>query len=174
MALRFFETVQSGKRAEQVVIDTLKQYSKHTYNNIRIPTLYNQGGSTEVDVVSAIDDVIIVVEVKNIRSIVGSADDTFWKMRGFENGEEYSAINILMQNRIHVRALKNKWYELRGEFPPVVSLVVVPNSCEIPQSLEDAGIETVEGFLLALQDVVSSGGQIPQLGYALDFFVGSL
>lgn len=166
----FYETKQAGKRAEDLVAEVLQSYTKHVYRNVRVDTLYTKTGTTEIDIVAAVSDVLLVVEVKNVRSITGSIYDNFWELQGGERGDFYSSLNVFTQNRIHVRALKNIWFALRNEFPVVISVVVVPNNCVVPDDLKDSGILTVSEFSVQVAELCISN-ESTKYGYALDFLM---
>lgn len=165
--LHFSDTRSAGQRAEQEVREILKRYTKHIYSNIRIDTLYTKSGTTEVDLVAAIADILLVIEVKNISAIEGSIVEPFWYLTGLETGQRFSALNVLTQNRIHVRSLKDAWFANRGELPPVLSVVVVPNDCIIPQDIAEGGVLTLQQF--SKQIAAISNLERCNYGYVLDY-----
>lgn len=167
---RFFETKEAGYRAERAAREVLQRYSSHVYSNLRVDTLYTKNGTTEIDLIAAVADVILIVEVKNIAEISGSVVDNNWRLRGLETGEVYSALNVLTQNRIHVRSFKDAWFANRGELPVVISVVVVPNGCVVPDEIAECGVMTVQQFDYQLAKL-SSGFKREKYGYALDFML---
>lgn len=172
--LNFSDTWGAGKRAEEVVRDHILRYTDASFSNVRFPSLYTQGGETEIDILTAVRDVLLVIEVKNVRSITGSVLDSFWEMEGMETGERYTALNVLTQNRIHIRALKNYWFRLRKEFPCVLSVVVTPSHCEIPEELNNAGVLPADEFMEQLMHLRSTGTGKGSLKYELTYVVNSL
>lgn len=170
--LKFRDTVSAGSRAEKSVYDALRQYTRHVYRNCRVDTLYTKNGVTEIDIIAAVADVILIVEVKNVKSIDGSVSAPFWTMDGAETGLHYSALNVLTQNRIHVRSFKDAWVAKQGKFPAVISVVVVPNGCVIPEDIQAAGVLTVGDFSVQLASLCADGLH-PKYGYQLDYIVGS-
>lgn len=172
-ALKFYQTVGSGSRAEKQVADILARHTQYVYKNIRIPTLYTESAETEIDIIAAIDDFLLVVEVKNCRNIEGDSLCSYWKLEGNETGETYTSLSFLTQNRIHVKALKDAWRVARGDTPLVMSLIVVPNGCNIPCDLKEAGVLTVGEFEQQLHSLAVTGKYSvkPKYGYALDFIV---
>lgn len=169
---RFNDTKFIGQKAEQAVRDVLSRYTKYIYTNIRVDTLFTKTGLTEIDIIAAVADVILVVEVKNINSITGSVGDTAWVLQGAERGEEYSALNILTQNRVHVRSLKDAWFANRGEFPDVLSVVVVPNGCFVPDEIAACGVMDMSTFSVQVAELSMAYTGVPKYGYSLDFVLG--
>ena len=172
---KFWQTIGSGSRAEKEVIDIVRRYTQYVYSNVRIPTLYTESAETELDIIAAIDNFILVIEVKNVRRIEGDPLSSYWKMFGEEYGDGYSNINVLTQNRLHVKAFKDAWRVSGRKTPPVLSVVVTPNDCEIPQSLRDFGVITVGELSLQLSELVTEEKYVavPKFGYALDFIIDS-
>lgn len=170
---KFSDTRMAGTRAEESVREVLSHFADRVYSNVRLPSLFTAGGTTEIDLLAAFNDAILVVEVKNVRVIQGNPLQSFWTMEGANTGEVYNALNVFTQNRIHIRAIKDRWFELHSTFPIVLSIIVVPNGCEIEESLREGGIITVNelaGQLAALKDTASFG---PECQYALDFLVAT-
>lgn len=168
--LKFYETEEAGKRAEVAVANVLQRYTRHVYKNIRVETLFTKSGTTEVDILAAIADVILVLEIKNIASIEGSSKDLFWYLTGMEGKERYSSLNILTQNRLHTRAIKNAWRDEFREMPAVVSAVVIPEDCHISEEIIDSGILTLHEFELQVAELAQASINI-KYGYKLDYLV---
>ena len=169
-------TRDAGSRAEDEVFSIIKKYTKHSHKNVRVDTRYTKSGNTEIDVLAAIADVLLVVEVKNVRRISGEVSSNFWRMEGLDAGQSYSTLNTFTQNRIHVRSLKDAWYEKVGEYPTCISVVVVPNCCVIDcDEVANSGVLTVREFSEQLSELVRnvSCTTIPKYGYTLDYFVDS-
>lgn len=164
-------TKSSGARAEQEVYELLVRYAERVYRNIHIDTLYTFGGTTEIDLLAVMADALLVVEVKNISALNGNLLDPYWEFTGMTVGEVYHQHNILEQNRIHVRSLKNAWVRLRKEIPHVLSIVVVPNRCKIPEDIHDGGVVTLSEFgqqLRELSELKIKGGH---MAYVLDYLI---
>ena len=168
--MRFSDTFAAGKRAEQEVIEVLKKHTKHVYSNVRVDTLLTKSGVTEIDVLAAIADILLVVEVKNVKRIEGAVSHSYWNLTGFEQGQAYSTLNVFTQNRIHVRSLKDAWQSLRQITPTVVSVVVVPNGCDISPTLAEFGILTVQQFAEQVAEMAYSSEKA-KYGYALDYIL---
>ena len=168
--IKFHETIGAGRRAEQEVIDVLRRYTRHVYNSVRVDTLLTKKGDTEIDVLAAIADVILVVEVKNVRKIDGELKNTFWSLEGMETGQRYSTLNVLMQNRIHLRSFRNAWQSRHGKAPGIISTIVVPNGCQVCESLQSCGILTVHEFSQQIAEIASHNIKCLH-GYALDYLV---
>lgn len=169
---KFSETVRAGTRAENEVYEVLQKYTRHVYRNCRVDTLYSKAGNTEIDILAALADVLLVVEVKNVRSIEGDLSLHYWRLEGLETGQEYSTLNVLTQNRIHTRSLKDAWFARRHEFPIVMSVVVVPNGCSIPAVLRGAGVLEVRQFDLQLAALMRKYSGRAKYGYTLDYLFG--
>lgn len=167
----FYETRKIGTRAENAVKEILSRYADRVYQNIRIPTLYTQQGTTEIDLLAAIDDCLLIVEVKNVRRIEGTPLQSYWMMEGASAGEPYQTLNVFTQNRIHLRALKRLWWQERQEFPLIISVIVVPNECEMADSLAENGILTIGEFGQQLAELKKSQRYGSPLCYSLDFIV---
>lgn len=165
--LHFSDTRVAGQRAEQEVREILKRHTKHVYSNVRVDTLYTKSGTTEIDLVAAIADMLLVVEVKNIAAIEGSVTEPFWYLTGLETGQRFSTLNVLTQNRIHVRSLKDAWFANRGDIPAAVGVVVVPNDCVIPRDIADGGVLTLQQFSKQIVGVSTLGRC--KYGYVLDY-----
>lgn len=171
--IEFYKTVKAGFQLEGKISEILSSYTRSIYRNVRIPTLFSQNGFTEVDIIAAIADIILIVESKNISSIRGSILDSHWAMTGYNANAEYSALNVLTQNRIHVRSFKDRWYAERQEFPTVLSVVVVPDNCDIPEDLRDSGVLTISEFHRQVSDLAQVESDT-SYRYSLDFFIQSL
>lgn len=161
-------TFKVGQTAEQSVYQVLRQYTKHVYTNVRVDTLLTKKRDTEIDILAALADILLVVEVKNISAVEGTLDSEYWKLTGFEAGQSYSHLNVFTQNRIHVRSLKDAWLAKYKEIPAVVSVVVVPNGCSIPQEIADVGVLDVQTFGIQIAEIAAHK-IAPKYGYALDF-----
>ena len=168
---RFGTTKYAGQRAEQMVKDVLARYTRHVHTNVRVDTLFTKNGTTEIDIVAAVADVLLVVEVKNISAIEGTVGSTTWVMYGAERREPYTALNVFTQNRIHVRSFKDAWFVNRAEFPPVISVVVVPNGCQIPEDISANGVLTVSEFSVQVAELCMESTRA-KYGYALDYEMG--
>lgn len=168
----FTETCQAGSRAEQIVRQVLNSYTRHIYSNVWIDTLLTKSGYTEVDMIAAVADVVLIVEVKNIKAIRGRVEDNTWFLTGYEAGQEYSALNILTQNRIHARSFKDAWFKLKSEFPATLSVVAVPNGCNMPEDIAASGVYEVGRLDQQLAELCK-GVIYPKYGTALDFVIQS-
>lgn len=171
---RFHETIASGQRAEDHVYESISRYTNSIYRNVVVDSIYTSSGTTEIDIIAALANVIFIFEVKNVRKIEGTYSDNFWKMIGWETGVSYPTINTFNQNRIHVRSLRNLWKQRTPNVPPLVSIIVVPDGCEMPPSIRDKGIITLSELEKQLISFVSKYGinKRPEHSYALDFLVG--
>lgn len=142
----YAKTSISGKAFEEEVARLLRRYSRFVYQNVRIPSVYTKRGHTEIDILAAVGDVILVVELKNVSSIEGAVEGSMWDLTGFRQGESYKALNIFCQNRIHVRSLKNLWSKHQRNMPAIIPVVVTPNGCAVNNQLRDHGVLNVSQF----------------------------
>lgn len=128
-------THSSGDSFEDHVADVVKRYAHGMWRNIEVETLLTAKGTTEVDMIFCLNDVVYVVELKNVRAIEAAYNDGYWKMYGFNADGEYKALNVIEQNNIHVKSFLDLYYASRHEFPVIASLIIVPNGCDIPEDL---------------------------------------
>lgn len=170
--LLFHQTVNSGRRLEDEVCNVLQPYTSHLYKNVRLATNLTEKGSTEIDVIAVLGSYVLVFEVKNVSSMVGGLDSDFWKMRGSTSGEEYTALNVFTQNRLHCSVLKNTIRRSRFAsginlgLPAIVPIVIVPDSCNIEESVRSAGILSITE--LERQIPMMSFSQTLPIGVELD------
>ena len=52
--------------------------------------------------------------------------------------KEYSTLNTITQNNIHVRSFKDCFYAFFREWPTVVPIIVVPNDCTVSPDIADS------------------------------------
>ena len=164
----FAKTSISGRSFEDDVAKLLRKYSRFVYQNVRIPSYYTKRGDTEIDILAAIGDVILVVELKNVKSIKGTVGEMMWTMQGYRQGDIYSTLNVFCQNRIHVRSLKNLWSRHHRSTPVIVPIVVTPNGCTVSSQLKEHGVLNLSQFdqqLISNFKQANSGG----CGYSLAY-----
>ena len=166
--LKFNQTKDSGKRFESRVKSVVESYTKFVYTNVKIDTLFTQNGFTEVDVLAAFGDCLLVLEAKNVCSIQGSPSDMTWEMCGSVSAQDYTALNVFMQNRIHVKSLKDYWYVTNLEMPKVCSLVIVPDDCNVSDELRVATV-TLSELNTQIAELHITGQ--PKYGYQLDYLI---
>lgn len=170
----FRETKAAGTRFESACRDVFSRYTRHIKWSTKVDTAYTQSGVTEIDLLVAIADVLLIVESKNIRSIKGGLTDSQWVLEGAESGEKYTALNIFTQNRIHARSLKNAWFQKRAELLVTLPLIIVPDECSMEADVEQAGIFYFSQLDSQLRDIVADWGNKPaRYGYALDYLIPS-
>lgn len=170
----FREAKVAGTRFEAACREVFSRYTRHVKWSTRVDTAYTQSGFTEIDLLVAVADVLLVVEAKNIRSIRGSLSDAHWVLEGAEGGEAYRALNIFTQNRIHARSLKNAWFQKRAELLVSLPLIIVPDGCVMEAEVEQAGIFYFSQLDEQLRGLTNGWGAKPaKYGYALDFLVPS-
>ena len=128
-------TMNSGTRFEDMIVQTISRYSRHIYRNIRVETLLTKNGTTEIDILFCHLDMVYVVESKNVASLIGDYNDKAWSFIGSKSASQevrdYSSLNVITQNNIHVRSFKDIFYATFGEWPTVIPIIVVPNDCKV-------------------------------------------
>lgn len=148
MAL-YAQTRKSGTVFENQVRGVIKNYTRSVWSNLRFETLLTVQGNTEIDILFCYKNLIFVVEAKNVSSISGEYGAKYWQFIGSKGTSteitEYSALNVLMQNNLHVRSFKELYFSVYKEWPTVVSLIVVPDNCRVTPELAPV-IHTLSGF----------------------------
>lgn len=97
-----------GAAGENEIASMLKNMGLNGYifNNIYIQ--FNNGKSTEIDLIFLTDRKIYVIESKNYNGIIyGDAMSKNWTVQ-YRNGKSYNLYNPIMQNNTHINALKNR------------------------------------------------------------------
>lgn len=148
MAL-YAQTRKSGTVFEDQVYNVIKDYTRSIWRNLRFETLLTVQGNTEVDILFCYKNLIFVVEAKNVSAIMGEYGAKYWQFIGSKGSStevtEYSALNVLTQNNLHVRSFKELYFAMYREWPTVVSLIVVPDACRVTSELAPI-IHTLSGF----------------------------
>ena len=122
-----------GARGEYYTYDKLKDvvgYKKFLFN-CYIPK--NNGEMTEIDVIMIHEAGIYLFESKNMSGwIFGTETQTKWTQvfaAGPNRSEKYSFFNPIMQNRIHVKWIKEYLHEFTNL--PFFSYIVFGDNCEL-------------------------------------------
>lgn len=136
------QTFGSGSKFEQQLTAVITKYTRHIWRNIRIETLLTQQGTTEIDILFCYKNLIFSLEAKNVGSIFGDYNSRNWSFVGskapMREVKEYSALNTLTQNNIHVRSFKDCFYAYFKYWPTVVPIIVVPNDCTVSPNIADS------------------------------------
>lgn len=136
----YFETIQDrGKYGEYLVYKELKAYERDGGKflfNCYLPK--DDGTTSEIDVILIHSTGVFVVESKNYSGwIFGNEKSRMWTQT-LPNGKGRSTkerfYNPIMQNRTHIKWLKNKI----GETIPVYSIIAFSERCE----LKDVTVES--------------------------------
>lgn len=94
-----------GDIGEVLVADALRSQCNMTV--IRNVYLEVDGKKTEIDIIGISPVGIFVVEVKNYKGIIsGDLQDTYWNVQ-YPNGNRYRLYNPVIQNSLHVNAVRN-------------------------------------------------------------------
>lgn len=125
----------SGTRFEDQLLSIIKKYTNKVWSNVRIETLLTVSGTTEVDLLVCIADIVLLIEAKNVAMILGDYADRYWTFTGSRarcrDDKEYTKLNVIMQNNIHVRSFKDCYFAYFQEWPLVLPVIVVPNDCKV-------------------------------------------
>lgn len=152
----FKQTRNSGSKFEAELHGLISRYSRAIWRNIRVETLLTQNGLTEIDLLFCFKDLIFVVEAKNVSSIMGDYGERSWSFVGAtspgKETREYSSLNVITQNNIHVRSLKDLYFAYYGSWPAIVPCIVVPNGCRLGHELAST-VYTLGRFDQLLSDV---------------------
>lgn len=136
------QTFGSGSKFEQQIIQTISRYTPHIWHNIRIETLLTAQGTTEIDILFCYKNLIFIVEAKNVSSIFGDYNSRNWSFVGskapLKEVREYTRLNTITQNNIHVRSFKDCFFAYFGEWPTVIPVIVVPNDCTVSPDIANA------------------------------------
>lgn len=154
----YAQTRKSGTDFENQVSNIVDRYTRTSWRNLRIETLLTANGFTEIDMLFCYKNIIFIVEAKNVSSIVGGYSDRYWRFIGSKgtNSEitEYSALSVLTQNNIHMKAFKELFYAFYKEWPLVVPVIVVPNSCKVSEDIASTihSLSSLDVFLASAAD----------------------
>lgn len=132
----------SGERNENEIVTILQRYTDCIYKNIYLPTIFTKRGITEVDILFYFKNTIFVIETKNIIELEGKIDNYNWIMKS--KSGEYKNYNPIVQNKLHVRVFKNRFFERFGYFPKVISFVVVPDGVVYEDTIKNEVITMQE------------------------------
>lgn len=136
------QTRGSGSKFEQQLTNVISKYTRHIWRNIRIETLLTASGTTEVDIIFCYKNMVFIVEAKNAASIFGDYNSRNWSFVGskapLKEVKEYSTLNTITQNNIHVRSFKDCFYAYFKTWPVVVPVIIVPNGCTVSPDIADS------------------------------------
>lgn len=96
-----------------------------TLKNIYIPK--DDGGTSEIDLVYITVKGIFVIESKNYSGWIFGDENSFQWTSSLPNGEKNKFYNPILQNKNHIKWLKN----YLGEDIPMYSLIVFSNRCKL-------------------------------------------
>lgn len=167
-------TRMSGGQFEESVAEVIHRYTNSVWRNVRIETLLTQTGNTELDVVFYYGGVVYILELKRVRKIIGSYARRRWTMYGWLNNidetSEYTALNVIEQNNIHVRSLSDLYYSEFNCFPTIRSAIVVPSDCVVPDDLKSviSTVDTLEDFI-----VHTRAPDIKEVSYRLSWLLNT-
>lgn len=140
--VNFQQTRGSGSKFEDQIVSVIGKYTNSIWRNIRIETLLTASGTTELDILFCYNDIVFIVEAKNVSSIIGDYNFRNWSFVGSRNPQrevkEYSALNTITQNNIHIRSFKDCFYAYFQDWPATVSLIVVPNDCKVSPDISES------------------------------------
>ena len=136
------QTMSSGFQFEDEITRIIRPYTNMLWRNIRIETLLTANGTTEIDLLFCFKDIVFIVEAKRVSTIIGEYSARNWSFIGSHAPQrevrEYSALNTITQNNIHVRSFKDMFYSYFHEWISVIPIIVVPNTCRVSQDISGA------------------------------------
>lgn len=142
MSPRMYQTMGSGLKFESELVNLINQHTDYIWHNIRIQTLLTQSGTTQIDILFVFKGIVFIIEAKNVSAIIGEYGGSNWSFIGSQaSGQEvreYSKLNVITQNNIHVRSFKDAFFATFGEWPVVVPAIVVPNNCQISEDISSS------------------------------------
>ncbi len=118
---------EKGTYGEYLLVKALKEMpgEKRILTNCYIPK--DDGTTTELDIVMIHETGIYVIESKNFSGwIFGRDTDTHWT-HTFPNGKKYQFYNPILQNKYHIKHLRN----IIGNDLYYYSFVVFGNNCKL-------------------------------------------
>lgn len=135
-------THRSGFAFEDVLASLLSKYTRNIWRNVSVETLLTEKGFTEIDLLFCYNEIVFIVEAKNISRIDGDYGDPVWRLYGSKTNtlseDSYTALNVITQNNIHVRAFKDYFCSVYHEWPAVFPMIIVPTGCKFSPTLADA------------------------------------
>lgn len=142
--------VLSGLRNEVNLITLIGNYTDIIKHNVRLNTLLTTCLTTEIDIIFYFKGYLHVVETKNVLSIKGYKNSYLWDF--VSKSGNYSNLNTIIQNKIHVRVLKSRFFELYQIFPKIYSYIVIPNAATVNVDIKEEifTYNEFETFLLSL------------------------
>ena len=115
----------------KVMNDVITEFPEaKIYHDVKYYSTYLQQ-ETQVDLLIITSTGVFMIEAKNWKNwVAGTYDDFFWYGRSRES-KTLKVHNIVMQNLIHIRELRNI-LRVRGYEPPVFhNIVVFPDGTEL-------------------------------------------
>ena len=156
--------IRSGAINESRFVNVIKHYTDVIYRNKRFKTCLTGSGTTEIDILFVYQDTVFIIEAKNIIALEGKLYQRNWRYKA--KTIEFIALNPIVQNKIHVRAFKNNFFQIYCYYPQVQSFVVVPNHSEFDNTLTSE-ILTLSDFDNYLFQYQNSTGKNKYLQYQL-------
>jgi hypothetical protein len=120
-----------GAEGEQRIYDVLTQFfgTERVFCNIYVRR--RSGSLTEIDLLAVHPTGVYVVESKNYAGmVVGDGADKMWT---HIKGETYARqfYSPVLQNQGHIDALRDACWRKLGIIPPMLSLLVFPDRCDL-------------------------------------------
>lgn len=125
----------SGRLNEFNLRELLHQFSIEARYNMLLPTNLTKHGYTEIDVAFYYKGSIYLIETKNVSIVSGSYYSHLWRVA--TPFREYSTLNFLKQNDIHMRAFTSIYCQRYNCIPNVQSLIVLPDNKSFPENLRE-------------------------------------
>lgn len=139
MPTHYEYTRNSGTLFEDQVTGIIKRYTNACWRNVRVETLLTKKGNTEMDILFCYQNLVFIVEAKNVSSILGEYSSKTWGFVGSRSGSketrDYTSLNVITQNNIHARSFKDFYYSHYQEWITVVPIITVPNFCQVSEEI---------------------------------------
>lgn len=138
---RDFEAKLTGGEGEQIILNELAKLSDigKPFNNLYIT--FNNGSTTEIDVLFVTFKGVYLIESKNYsgKVVCNNIEDTNWQVV-YGNGKSYRLYNPLLQNKTHINGLK---HAIGLSDNSIIPLVVFGRNADI-ESIRHNGIIKVD------------------------------
>ena len=133
-----------GNEGENIILNELSRLSDigRPFSNLYIT--FNNGSTTEIDIVFVTYRGIYVIESKNYNGkiICDNIEDTNWRVL-YRNGQIYGLYNPILQNKTHINGLK---HAIGVSDNSLIPLVVFGSNADI-ESIKYSGVIKVNNLV---------------------------
>lgn len=139
-----------GAQFENLIVQkicTKLQTEHQVFYNLKVYS-YMLQKTTQVDIILLTRFGIFVIEAKNFKSkLKGNYSDRMWTGN---SGRYYTKIiNPVLQNRMHIRAIKRAMRCYTPNIPLIQSFIVIPNDCKYEGNCKE--VVTISELFTELQ-----------------------